>query len=76
MWTKGFWQDASERAMKTGAQVLLALLTVGTTVLDLDWGSALSVSGTAAMVSILTSIVSAGFGDPNSPSLLPSRSEG
>ncbi|WP_064075920.1 holin [Prescottella equi] len=70
MLTKKFWTDSAERAAKTGAQTLLALLAVGTTVLDLDWGNALAVTGTATLVSLLTSIVSSTIGDPSSASAL------
>lgn len=70
MWTKTFWRDAAERAAKTGAQAFAALLTVGMTVLDLDWGNAAAVVGTAAVASLLTSILSSGVGDHESASLL------
>ncbi|GAA4809677.1 holin [Tomitella cavernea] len=73
MWTIDFWEDTGERAVKTAVQALLALLAVGTTVLDLDWGNAAAVVGTAALVSVLTSLVSSGIGDHDSPSLLPAR---
>lgn len=60
MLSKEFWQDAAERAVKTFAQALLAVFLVsGVTVLNVDWGSALSVAGTATLVSFLTSLGSA-----------------
>jgi hypothetical protein len=60
MLSKEFWLDALERAVKTFAQALLAVFLVsGVTVLNADWGSALSVAGTAVLVSFLTSLVSA-----------------
>lgn len=71
MWTKTFWLDAAERATKTGVQASLALFTVGVTVLDLDWGNAAAVAGTAALVSLGTSIISSGVGRPDSASLIP-----
>lgn len=64
-----FWTEAGERAVKTFAQVLVAMFTVGVTVLSVDWVDALAVSGTAALVSILTSVASVGFGQPDTPSL-------
>lgn len=72
MWTKAFWLDATERAVKTGVQSVLALLLVdGVTVLSLDWANAGAVAGTAALVSIGTSIVSTGVGRPDSASMIP-----
>jgi ABC-type lipoprotein release transport system permease subunit len=60
MFTKSFWLDAAERAVKTFAQALLAVfLVAGTTVLNADWEQAFAVAGTAVLVSLLTSVVSA-----------------
>ena len=67
---KLFWLDTAERAVKTVAQTMVALLTADG-VLDLvsvDWGMMLSVSGLAGLISVLTSIASAGSG--NSASLV------
>jgi hypothetical protein len=60
MFTSLFWKDASERAVKTFAQALLALLIVApnTPLLAFDWPSALGLAGTAVVISFLTSIVS------------------
>lgn len=65
-----FWREAGERAVKTFAQVLVAMFTVGVTILSVDWVDALAVSGTAALVSILTSVASSGFGSPDTPSVI------
>ncbi|WP_280366175.1 holin [Nocardia wallacei] len=73
MRTLAFWKSTAERAVKTFAQALLALITIGATLTEIDWTAALSVSATAALVSVLSSIVSAGIGDPESPSLLRGR---
>lgn len=60
MFTKTFWLDATERAAKTFAQALLSVFIVsGVTVLNADWLTALATAGTAVLVSVLTSIVSA-----------------
>lgn len=59
MWTLRFWRDALERAIKTFAQALLAFLgatAVGLT--DIAWLDALNVAALAAVVSLLTSLVS------------------
>lgn len=79
MWTRTFWQAVAERALKTLAQAAAAMLVAdGTGLLDADWLTVLSVSGMAAVVSVLTSIGSAAATD-GGPSLtteyLPERSE-
>lgn len=70
MLTLAWLTDAAERAVKTFAQALLAALTLsGVDVLHLDWGQTLSMAGTAAVISILTSIVSVGVGTAGTASL-------
>ena len=64
MWNKQFALAVLERALKTFAQSLVAVFAAGSvTLLDADWTQALAVSGTAALVSVLTSIASAGVGN-------------
>ncbi len=51
------WMKAAGiRALKTFAQTAVSLITVGNMVTELDWGSIIGISATAAIVSILTSI--------------------
>lgn len=70
MFTRAFALAAAERAVKTFAQALLALIgTDLVAVTDLDWPQMLSVAGTAAVVSVLTSVVSSGLGPNAGPSL-------
>ena len=64
-----FWKAAAERAIKTFAQSLVALFIAGVTILSIDWVQALAVSGTAALVSVLTSIASSRLGPFDGPSL-------
>lgn len=62
IWTAAFWKGAAERAIKTGAQALAALLAAGSTgLLDVDWGNALSVAGLAIVASVVTSIANPTF---------------
>lgn len=72
MWTMAFWKDASERSLKTAAQALLSLWVVGGAfnILTVSWGPALGVSLGAAVVSLLTSVVSSGVGDKGTASLI------
>ncbi len=60
MFTGLFWKDTAERAIKTFAQVLLALFLVApqTPLLAFDWPTALGVAATAVVISFLTSVVS------------------
>lgn len=58
MFDRNFWQYSLERALKTFAQAAVALLGTGTVgLLTIDWVNLLSVSGGAAFLSILTSII-------------------
>lgn len=59
--TKEFLIAALIRATKTGAQVMLSMLTVGVAITSFNWVEILSISGTSFIYSILTSIV---FGIP------------
>jgi len=63
---KNFIKDTIERAIKTFAQSLIAVGLVGATdIVHADWINALSIAALAAVISILTSIVSSNFGDPS-----------
>ena len=69
MWTKTFALAVLERALKTFAQSAAALLVAaGTGLLDADWVQIASVSGMAAVVSVLTS-VGTGAATDGSPSV-------
>ena len=54
------WKDwlktAGIRAIKTMAQTAVSLITVGNLITDMDWVAILSISATAGVASILTSI--------------------
>lgn len=68
-----FAEAVLERAVKTFAQSLAALLVAdGTGLFDTTWTADLSVAGMAALVSLLTSVASAGVAGPG-PSLTTER---
>ena len=70
MWTRSFWKATTERSIKTFAQAWAAVLIAnGTGLLDTEWASGLSIAGMAALLSVLTSVGSAGVG-PTGPSLV------
>lgn len=59
MFTKSFALASLERAIKTFAQAAVAVLVGNVTgLLDVDWVQLASVSGLAALVSVLTSVAS------------------
>lgn len=71
MWSKQFWRDTAERAIKTVAQTAVALLGTGAIgLLDVDWVQVASVSALAGIVSVLTSIGSDNIGAKGTPSLV------
>lgn len=62
LWTTAFWKGAAERGIKTFAQTAVGFFVVGTTgLLELNWITLASVSGAAALASVLTSIGNADF---------------
>jgi Putative lactococcus lactis phage r1t holin len=72
MFSKKFWADALERAIRTVAQSALALLVgagpVGIHVVN--WQQVGSVAAPAGVISLLMSIVASGVGDKTSASLV------
>lgn len=59
--TKDFFIAALIRALKTAAQVMLSMITIGAAITSFDWLQIISITATAFVYSILTSIV---FGVP------------
>lgn len=71
MWSRKFWMDAAERAVKSAAGG--ALLVVGANqanVLTLDWANLAGFAGGAALISLLMSLGSEPFGPKGTPSLV------
>lgn len=59
--SKDFWNYSMERAIKTFAQAAIAAIGTGSIgLLAIDWVNVLSLSGGAALLSLLTSIVTQG----------------
>ena len=59
MFTKDFWSYAGERAIKTFSQAAIAYLGTGSVgLLSIDFVTLASLSGGAALLSLLTSVVS------------------
>ncbi|QEU96456.1 holin [Streptomyces kanamyceticus] len=57
MWTAAFWKATAERAIRTFAQALAAVLVAGaTSLLDVPWGAAFATAGLAALLAVLTAI--------------------
>lgn len=73
--SKVFWLDTIERSVKTVAQTIASLLVADGVIglLEVNWQVTLSVSGLAGLISVLTSIGSAGSG--NSASLVVDAKE-
>lgn len=70
LWTRRFWEAAGERAVKTFAQTLAALIVAdGTGLMDTAWVAILSTAGMAALVSLLTSVASDAATGGTGPSL-------
>ena len=71
MFTNDFWRSTGERAVRTAAQALLALVGTSVTgVLDVDWIQALSVAGLATLLSVLMSLVGSDVSDKGTPSFV------
>jgi len=76
MFTRTFWRSTAERAVKSFAQSLLAILGIsGLGLLDVDWVTTLSTAGMATLLSVLTSLASEGVGPRNDPSLVSATPE-
>lgn len=78
MFSATFWKAAAERALKSAAQGLLGLWALDKfDALHADWKLAGGVALGAAVLSLLTSVVSSPFGPtPGSPSLVVEATPG
>lgn len=77
MFTKTFWKDSTERAVKTAAQVIVTLGVGGAlNILTVDWQATLGLAAGAAVLSYATSLLSAGVTKQDSPSLVDAKPKG
>jgi hypothetical protein len=75
MFTTSFWKSAAERAIKTVAQALIAVLAATTfDWFTADWQAIAGTAATAGVLSLLSSIASAGIGDKGTPSIIAASS--
>jgi hypothetical protein len=76
MWTTAFWTGVFDRAVKSFAQALLLLwgADAGFNVLHVNALAAIGVAAGAAVLSVLTSIVSNPIGTAGTTSMLPGGS--
>lgn len=62
--SKSFWVDTFDRAVSTFAQALIGTNIIESAgLLNVDWVEILSVSGAAALTSVLTSVAFRGRGE-------------
>ncbi len=73
MLTQAFWVGVVDRAVKSFAQALLLLwgADAGFNIVEVDLPGALGVAAGAAVLSLLTSLVSAPVGENGTTSFLP-----
>jgi hypothetical protein len=71
MLRRDFWTGTLERAVRTIAQTLAAVLAAGMILTDsAAWREALLAAATAGLLSVLTSVAASKVGDPESPSFV------
>jgi putative effector of murein hydrolase len=75
MWTKAFWIETADRVIKSFAQgvaFVFAASQVGEAAdaFEFDWDAALAGGLGMAILSLLTAIMSAPFGEQGSPQIL------
>ena len=54
---KEFWKDTAYRSICTFAETAIAMITIGQAFTDVDWIHIASVSGVAAVVTVLKCII-------------------
>lgn len=54
--TKGFWEAAIERAIRTMAEVSLAMIPAAVTITDVDWKTVLGTAALSGLTSVLMAV--------------------
>nr|DAR58583.1 MAG TPA: holin [Bacteriophage sp.]DAR83230.1 MAG TPA: holin [Caudoviricetes sp.] len=70
--SKSFWSGLLERSISTFAQSLLGALVVGSSVVDIDWNTALGIAGTATLAAVLKAFAAPAETDRAIPTDTPS----
>lgn len=70
--SKSFWSGLLERSISTFAQSLLGALVVGSSVVDIDWQTALGIAGTATLAAVLKAFATPAETDRAIPTDTPS----
>ena len=71
MWSRFFWIDAFERAVKTAAEVAILFFSAGQlNVFTVEWKTVIGLALGGAVLSVLASLASSKVGFPSSPSLV------
>jgi hypothetical protein len=74
LFSGSFWRQTAERMIKTAAQAVLIMTGAdGFNVLHAHWDTALGFALGGAILSLATSIVSAGISEKGSPSLVSTK---
>lgn len=73
MWTKRFWLDAFERAIRTGAQIVAVGWPVSAAIATTNWTLLGWTALGAAGLSLVMSLAGSKTGDPTSASLVPAK---
>lgn len=75
MFTRFFWKELFERAVKTAAQTLILAVGAaqGFDLFTADWKTLGGAAAGGFVLSVISSVASAPFGDPGSPSLVGSN---
>ncbi|MEO5710004.1 MAG: holin [Nocardioidaceae bacterium] len=72
-----FWRSTTERAVKSFAQSLLAILSASSFgLLQVDWLTCLSTAGMATLLSVLSSVASSRVGTAGDPSTVSTPATG
>lgn len=60
MFTKEFWIDLVERVISTFAETFVGCVTIGAGFGQIDWVEIISISGVAALVTLLKAFIKKG----------------